>query len=72
MSFDISDHNQIKRIVTTMLDQLHGKDNWTAEQHYTPFRNALFEVSSEKERRIRLAIPKEQLDLSEISLHEIS
>lgn len=71
-SFDISDHNQIKRIVTAMLDQLHGKDDWTMEQHYTPFRNALLELSSEKERRIRLAIPKEQLDLSEVSLQEVS
>ncbi|MEN0047369.1 MAG: hypothetical protein AAF806_09955 [Bacteroidota bacterium] len=72
VNFDISDHNQIKRIVTAMLDQLHGKDSWTTEQHYTPFRNALFELSSEKERRIRLAIPREQLDLSEVVANEIS
>lgn len=72
VNFDISDHNQVKRIVTAMLDQLHGKDNWATEQHYTPLRNALFEMSAEKERRIRLALSREQLDLSEIALYRIS
>ncbi|MEL6717354.1 MAG: hypothetical protein AAFP82_01425 [Bacteroidota bacterium] len=69
-NFDISDHNQVKRIITALLDQLHGRGNWTTEQHYTPFRNALFELSSEKERRIRLAIPQEQIDLSEMTLSD--
>lgn len=60
-TYDINDHNQIKRIVTTLLDQLHGKDKWTMQQHYTPLRNALFQISTDKERRIRLAIPMEQI-----------
>lgn len=62
-NYDISDHNQVKRIIIALLDQLHGKDQWGMTQHYLPLKNAIFQLSNEKERRIRLALSKEQVEI---------
>ncbi|MFD0799398.1 hypothetical protein ACFQZJ_18140 [Maribacter chungangensis] len=61
--YDINDYNEIKRLLTGVLDGLFGKGNWTQEQHYKPLKNLLFEVSEKRERKIRLAIPPENISL---------
>ncbi|MDW3195362.1 MAG: hypothetical protein R8G66_23500 [Cytophagales bacterium] len=56
-SYDIQDHNQIKRLLVGMLDGLYGKGQWNKELHELPLRQTLFEMSEKRERKIRLAIP---------------
>lgn len=63
--YDINDHNEIKRLIGSLLDGLFGKGNWTNDQHELPLRNALFEMSEKRERKIRLAIPKANLNIDE-------
>ncbi len=61
--YDINDYNEIKRLLTGILDGLFGKGNWTKEHHLTPLKNSLFEMSEKRERKIRLAIPPENIYL---------
>jgi hypothetical protein len=61
--YDINDYNEIKRILFTLLDGLFGKGNWTRELHLNPLKNLLFEMSEKRERKIRLAIPPENITL---------
>lgn len=61
--YDINDHNQIKRLVIAITDGIYGKNNWTKELHFTPLREALFQSSPHQERRIRLVLPPEQLEV---------
>lgn len=61
--FDINDHNEIKRLLVALLDGLFGKENWTQDHHLKPLRNSLFEMSEKRERKIRLAIPAENISL---------
>lgn len=61
--YDINDYNEIKRLLTGILDGLFGKGNWTQEQHYTPLKKLLFEVSEKRERKIRLAVPPDNIFL---------
>ena len=63
VSYDIHDHNQIRRLLTTLLDGLFGKDAWSKSQHELPLRNTLFEMSEKRERKIRLRIPSENISL---------
>ena len=60
-SYDINDHNEIKRLITALLDGLFGKESWTKEKHFAPLKNTLFEMSELRERRIRLLLPKENI-----------
>ena len=62
-SYDIRDHNEIKRLLQNLLNGLFGKNQWTREQHYLPLKHALFELSQKRERKIRLRIPKQQIIL---------
>ncbi len=62
-SFDIKDHNEIKRLLSSILDGLFGKGNWTADLHLTPLKSTLFEMSEKRDRKIRLRIPKENISL---------
>ena len=62
--YDIADHNQIKRLCTSMLDDIFGKEAWTNEQHLKPLKSTLFEMSDKRERKIRLRIPSNNLVLS--------
>jgi len=61
--YDIKDHNEIKRLLLSVLDGLFGKDNWSQEHHLKPLKNSLFEMSEKRERKIRLAIPSENISL---------
>jgi hypothetical protein len=60
--YDINDHNEIKRLIHSILDGLYGKNLWSKSEHEIPLKESLLEMSSQKERLIRLAIPKENLD----------
>ena len=60
-NYDINDHNEIKRLVTSLLDGLFGKQSWTKDKHFVPLKTTLFEMSEHRERRIRLLLPKENI-----------
>jgi hypothetical protein len=62
-NYDIKDYNELKRLLAALLDGLFGKGNWTQEQHAKPLKSLLFEMSENRERKIRLRIPKENLHL---------
>ena len=55
-SYDIQDHNEIKRLVNGLLDGIYGKGNWMKEKHAVPFKTALFEMSENRDRKIKLKI----------------
>ena len=61
--YDIKDHNEIRRLLTALLDGLFGKDNWSKNQHWTPLRETLFEMSDKRERKIRLRLPAQNIQL---------
>jgi hypothetical protein len=62
-TYDINDHNEIKRLMTALLDGVFGKGTWTKENHEQPLKATLFELSENRERKIRLAIPIENITL---------
>lgn len=57
-TYDINDYNEMKRLLVSMLDGIYGKGQWTKDQHEMPIKELIFELSSGRERKIRLAIPK--------------
>ncbi|WP_350290908.1 hypothetical protein [uncultured Croceitalea sp.] len=61
--YDINDYNEVKRLLTALVDGLFGKGNWTNEHHLAPLKNVLFELSEKRERKIRLLIPPENITL---------
>ena len=61
--YDINDHNEIKRLLFALLDGLFGKGNWTQDHHLKPLKAALFEMSAQRERKIRLAVPAENISI---------
>ena len=61
--YDISDHNQIKRLLVALLDGIFGKNAWSNDQHLKPLKSTLFEMSEKRERKIRLRVPAENLSL---------
>ncbi|MEM9545613.1 MAG: hypothetical protein AAGA77_06545 [Bacteroidota bacterium] len=62
-TFDINDHNEIKRLLASILDGIYGKNLWSKIEHEIPLKSLLFEMSSQRERKIRLLIPKENLEI---------
>ncbi|GJM31185.1 MAG: hypothetical protein DHS20C18_01860 [Saprospiraceae bacterium] len=62
--YDIRDYNEVKRLLTALLDGLFGKGAWTKNHHELPLKNALFEISEKRERKIRLNLPAEHIELS--------
>ena len=62
-TYDIGDYNQIKRLLTALLDGLFGKENWSREQHLIPLKNTLFEMSESRNRKIRMILPPENIFL---------
>lgn len=62
-NYDINDYNEIKRLLSAILDGVFGKENWTKTQHFDPLKNVLFELSEKRERKIRLAIPSENITI---------
>ena len=61
--YDISDHNQIKRLLVSLLDGIFGKDAWSIDQHLKPLKSTLFEMSEKRERKIRLRVPAENISI---------
>lgn len=59
--YDISDHNEVKRLLGGLLDGIFGKNSWTRDQHEIILRDTLFEMSPNRERKIRLRIPPENI-----------
>lgn len=62
--YDIQEHKEYLRIIESLLDITYGKGNWTKELHEKPLTKALF--AKPGNRRIRLAIPVENISLREI------
>ena len=65
-SYDIKDHNEIKRLLNSILDGLFGKGSWSSENHFIPLKNALFEYSKERPRIIRLQLSPRQVNIEQI------
>ncbi len=61
--YDIRDYNEVKRLLHKILDQLYGKENWTKVQHEEPLKSLLFERSQKRDRKIRLALPPDQIGI---------
>ncbi|MCB0644546.1 MAG: hypothetical protein KDC44_23035 [Phaeodactylibacter sp.] len=62
-TYDINDHNEIRRLLTALLDGLFGKGNWSKNQHWEPLRSTLFELSDKRERKIRLRLPPQNIQV---------
>ena len=62
--YGINDYNELKRLLTGLLDGIFGKNSWTRDQHENILKDAFFEMSSKRERKIRLRIPPENLERS--------
>ena len=60
-TYDIQDHNEIRRLLIALLDGLFGKGLWTKEKHEQPLKQTLLELSEQRERKIRLALPVSNL-----------
>ncbi len=56
-SYDIRDHNEVRRLLHALLDGLYGAGHWAREQHELPLRETLFETDEARPRMIRLALP---------------
>ncbi len=63
--YDIRDYNEVKRLLSALLDGLFGKGCWTKNQHELPLKAALFEVSEKRERKIRLNLQAGQILVAE-------
>ncbi|MEL7006296.1 MAG: hypothetical protein AAFN93_26755 [Bacteroidota bacterium] len=63
--YDIKDHNEIRRLNQALTEGLFGKDQWSKEQHELPLKSAIFDLSEKRNRKIRLAIPPENIFLTE-------
>ncbi|MBR9923253.1 MAG: hypothetical protein GYB31_20675 [Bacteroidetes bacterium] len=61
--YDIRDYNEIRRLTQALLDGIFGKGRWARELHEIPLRGTLFEVAPSRDRRIRLRIPSENIEL---------
>ena len=62
-TYDINDHNEVKRLIHGLLDEIYGKGLWTKQQHEEPFKNALLEQSELEDRKIRLKIESNKITL---------
>lgn len=62
-TYDINDHNELKRLMVALLDGLFGKQTWTKDKHFVPLKTTLFEMSEHRERKIRLLLPKENITI---------
>ncbi|MDT0607027.1 hypothetical protein [Croceitalea rosinachiae] len=62
-NYDISDYNEVKRLLFALLDGLFGKGNWSKEVHLIPLKETLFELSKKRERKIRLRLDPKNIKL---------
>lgn len=61
--FDIGDYNEVKRLLQALLDGIYGKGNWSKAQHFNPLKETLFELSKKRERKIRLRLLPNNIQL---------
>ncbi len=61
--YDISDYNEIKRLLVALLDGLFGRGNWNKDVHLIPLKETLFELSKKRERKIRLRLHPTNISL---------
>lgn len=62
-SYDINDYNEIKRLLHTLLDGIYGKGSWTQQNHYQPLKQCLLTNSEQRDRKVKLALPVENITL---------
>ncbi|MGB3465296.1 MAG: hypothetical protein WBA74_08500 [Cyclobacteriaceae bacterium] len=62
--YDIRDHNEIRRLNQALTEGIFGKD-WNKELHELPLKAAVFDLSENRNRKIRLAIPAENIMIAE-------
>lgn len=62
-TFDINDHNEIRRLLAALLDGIYGKGLWSRTEHEVPLKAILFEMSAQRERKIRLSVPQSNLEV---------
>ncbi len=63
IDYDIKDYNEIKRLTHVILDGIYGKGVWDKNKHEEPFKEAFFEMSERRDRKIRLRIPKNNIEI---------
>jgi len=63
-TYDINDHNEIKRLTAALLDGIFGKGSWTKNQHELPLKATLFEMSEKRDQKIRLRVPADNISFS--------
>ena len=61
--YDINDHNEIKRLLAALLDGIFGKGSWTKNLHEQPLKESLFEMTEKRDRKVRLRLPGENINL---------
>lgn len=63
-TYDIRDHNEVRRLLHALLDGMYGAGNWAREQHELPLKHVLFETDEAMPRMIRLALPTSAVTLA--------
>lgn len=63
--YDIKDYNEVKRMLSQLLDGIFGKENWTKDKHEQPLKHALLENNPDQSRQMRLRLRAEQVILGE-------
>jgi hypothetical protein len=62
-TYDINDHNQIKRLSHALLDGIFGEAHWNKNVDEPALRECLFEMSEKRDRKIRLRLKKDHLSI---------
>lgn len=62
--YDIRDHNEIRRLNQAMVEGVFGKE-WSKDLHELPFKTSFFDLSENRNRKIRLAIPADNIIIAE-------
>lgn len=61
--YDIHDYNEVKRLLQALLDGIYGKKEWSKEREESTWKEVLFELSPNRERKIRLRLFPNQVSL---------
>ena len=62
-TYDINDHNQIKRLSHALLDGIFGEAHWNKNVDEPALRECLFEMSEKRDRKIRLRLKRDHLSI---------
>ena len=61
-TYDIKDHNEMKRLIDNLLEEVFAKKEVPVYRQF--LKDALFEVSDQQDRKIRLRIPRDNISLN--------